>query len=104
MKNECVICEAPLEYLDTDVVMECVICHKKEYSKIRCINGHYVCNDCHMRGLNKIIGLCMETMRFLAATVRFSAASARLRCSSVLALSSIRQESNPLNHQEVILK
>lgn len=60
MKNECVICEAPLEYLDTDIVMECAICHKKEYSKIRCIHGHYVCNDCHMRGLNKIIGLCME--------------------------------------------
>ena len=60
MKNECVICEAPLEYLDTDVVMECAICHKKEYSKIRCKNGHYVCNDCHMRGLNNIIGLCMK--------------------------------------------
>lgn len=60
MKNECVICEAPLVFLDTDVVMECAICHKKEYSKIRCKNGHYVCNDCHMRGLNKIIGECME--------------------------------------------
>ena len=60
MKNEYVICEAPLEYLDTDVVMECAICQKKEYSKIRCKNGHYVCNDCHMRGLNNIIGLCMK--------------------------------------------
>ena len=60
MKNECVICEAPLEYLDTDVVMECEICHRKEYSKIRCRNGHYVCNECHMRGLNRIIDICME--------------------------------------------
>lgn len=60
VKNECVICGEPLEYLEKDIVMECVICHRKEYSKIRCSHGHYVCNDCHMRGLNQIIGLCME--------------------------------------------
>mgnify|MGYP003313403512 CR=1 FL=1 len=30
MKDECVICKAPLEYLEQDVPMECVICHKKE--------------------------------------------------------------------------
>ena len=40
--------------------MECEICHKKENSKTRCINGHYVCNDCHTQGLDTIIGLCME--------------------------------------------
>ncbi len=32
MKDECVICKAPLEYLEQDVPMECVICHKKENS------------------------------------------------------------------------
>ena len=30
MKNECLICNAPLEYLDADIVMECTVCHKKE--------------------------------------------------------------------------
>ena len=30
MKEECVICKAPLEYLEQDEQMECVICHKKE--------------------------------------------------------------------------
>ena len=60
MKEECLICEAPLEYLDTDVLMECEICHKKENSKTRCVNGHYVCNDCHTQGLDTIIGLCMK--------------------------------------------
>ena len=60
MKEECLICKAPLEYLDTDILMECEICHKKENSKTRCVNGHYVCNDCHTQGLDTIIGLCME--------------------------------------------
>ena len=60
MKEECLICKAPLEYLAEDILMECEICHKKENSKTRCINGHYICNDCHMQGLDTIIGLCIE--------------------------------------------
>jgi len=60
LKEECLICSAPLEYLDADVQMECEICHKKENSKTRCIKGHYVCNDCHTKGLDSIIGLCLE--------------------------------------------
>ena len=60
MKEECLICKAPLEYLETDILMECEICHKKENSKTRCVNGHYVCNDCHTQGLDSIIGLCMK--------------------------------------------
>lgn len=61
MKEECLICKAPLEYLNEDIEMECVICHKRERSKTRCINGHYVCNNCHMAGLDNIIGLCMKS-------------------------------------------
>lgn len=60
MKEECLICKAPLEYLETDILMECAICRKRETSKTRCIHGHYVCNDCHTRGLDTIIGLCLE--------------------------------------------
>ena len=60
MKEECLICRAPLEYLESDLPMECDICHKKENSKTRCVNGHYVCSDCHTRGLDSIIGLCLE--------------------------------------------
>ena len=59
-KEECLICKAPLEYLETDILMECEICHKTENSKTRCIQGHYVCNECHTQGLDRIIGLCME--------------------------------------------
>ena len=45
MKDECLICKAPLEYLNEDTEMECELCHKKEKSKTRCVNGHYVCNE-----------------------------------------------------------
>ena len=60
MKEECLICQAPLEYLEKDELMECAICHKKENSKTRCVHGHYVCNECHTAGLDSIIGLCLE--------------------------------------------
>lgn len=59
MKEECLICKAPLEYFDKDTLMECMICHKKEHSKTRCIHGHYVCNECHTAGIDTIIGLCL---------------------------------------------
>ena len=29
MKEECLICKAPLEYLTQDEMMECAICHKQ---------------------------------------------------------------------------
>ena len=60
MKEECLICKAPLEYLEADELMECAICHKKENSKTRCVKGHYVCDDCHTAGLDSIIGLCLN--------------------------------------------
>lgn len=60
MNEECMICKAPLEYLEQDVLMECAICHKKENSKTRCVNGHYVCNECHIQGIDRMIGVCLE--------------------------------------------
>ena len=59
MKEECLICGAPLEYLLNDVEVECAVCHKKESSKTRCKNGHYVCNECHLMGADKILGVCL---------------------------------------------
>lgn len=60
MKDECLICKAPLEYLREDVLMECAICGKKEPSKTRCVNGHYVCNECHTKGIDSIFGVCLN--------------------------------------------
>ena len=60
MKEECLICKAPLEYLTQDEMMECAICHKQELSKTRCVEGHYVCSDCHTQGMDSIFGLCLS--------------------------------------------
>jgi len=60
MKEECLICKAPLEYLSEDVMMECSICRKREMSKTRCVNGHYVCDECHTKGVDEIVGLCLS--------------------------------------------
>lgn len=62
MKDECLICKAPLRYLESDVLMECSVCHKKELSRTECVNGHYVCDECHTEGLDSIVGLCMNEM------------------------------------------
>ena len=71
MKDECLICKAPLVYLNQDELMECAICHKRELSKTRCVNGHYVCNECHTAGLDTIVGLCLkETSKDPAAIIK----------------------------------
>ena len=61
MNEECLICKAPLEYLDNDEEMECELCHKKQSSKTRCVNGHFVCDECHTSGMDEIISICFNT-------------------------------------------
>ena len=60
MAEECLICKAPLKYLTQDEMMECAVCHKKEASKTRCVNGHFVCSECHTQGMDSIFGICLE--------------------------------------------
>ena len=60
MKEECLICKAPLEYLVQDEMMECAICHRTELSKTRCSNGHYVCSECHTQEMEGIFGICLS--------------------------------------------
>ena len=61
MHEECLICAAPLEYLKDEIPMECAICHKTYPSNARCVNGHYVCDSCHQKGLDQIFGLCLKS-------------------------------------------
>jgi len=68
VNDECLICKVPLVYLEADEPMECSVCHKRENSKTRCVNGHYVCNECHTQGLDAILALCLgETSKDPAA-------------------------------------
>ena len=60
MKEECLICKAPLVYLEAEELMECAVCHKKIRSKTRCIKGHFVCDSCHTAGMDAIVGICLQ--------------------------------------------
>mgnify|MGYP003308179517 CR=1 FL=1 len=48
--DECLICKAPLEYLEKPEPMRCEICFKTFDSTARCVKGHFVCDDCHSGG------------------------------------------------------
>lgn len=60
MKEECLICKAPLVYLENDALMECALCHKKSRSNAECQNGHFVCDECHTKGAGSIIEVCLS--------------------------------------------
>ncbi|MBR1439511.1 MAG: hypothetical protein IJ587_13360, partial [Synergistaceae bacterium] len=60
MNDECLICGAPLEYLGNAEMMECSLCRRTELSRTKCTSGHYVCNECHTNGIDKIMELCMK--------------------------------------------
>ena len=57
--NECLICKQPLEYLEREEEMECLLCRKKEGSRTRCVNGHYVCDECHTQGFSQLFTVCL---------------------------------------------
>jgi hypothetical protein len=61
MNEECLICQAPLEYLEADVEMECAVCRKKQRSQTRCIQGHFVCDACHTSGMDSILAICLKS-------------------------------------------
>lgn len=60
MKNECLICGSPLEYLKEDTLMECSVCHQWKLSKARCTAGHFVCDECHSGGVDEIFNVCLS--------------------------------------------
>ena len=61
MNEECLICKAPLEYLDAGEEMECELCRKRIRSKTRCVNGHFVCDECHTSGMDQILSICLNS-------------------------------------------
>lgn len=58
MNEECLVCKAPLEYLEEDEMMECRFCRKRQSSKVRCVNGHFVCDECHAAGVGEMLSIC----------------------------------------------
>ncbi len=60
MNEECLICQSPLTYLETAQSMKCELCGKTELSKTACIKGHFVCDECHTKGMDAVIGICLS--------------------------------------------
>lgn len=58
--NECLVCGEPLLYLSSSELMKCEYCRKEEKSRTRCVNQHYVCNECHSAGIDQILNLCLH--------------------------------------------
>lgn len=57
--EECLICKERLVYLETAEQMTCSLCQKTELSNCRCANGHYVCSECHMAGMDSFLTVCL---------------------------------------------
>lgn len=61
-EGACLVCGEPLVYLEKAEEMECVYCHKKEMSRAKCREDHYVCDDCHAKkGVEAIMEYCSKT-------------------------------------------
>ena len=58
--EECLICGEQLIYLEAAEQMTCSICKKVEVSNCRCADGHYVCSECHMSGMDSFLGVCLK--------------------------------------------
>lgn len=60
INEECLICKEHLIYLEKEEMMECAVCHQQFSSKTRCVNGHFVCDDCHRSGIDSIFQFCLQ--------------------------------------------
>lgn len=59
---ECLICGAPLIYLDHQETMKCAVCGDSFPSHACCENGHYICDSCHAKdALDLICQFCLRT-------------------------------------------
>jgi hypothetical protein len=49
--ENCHVCSGKLEYYDTGKELTCFCCGKSETANICCSNGHYICDECHGKGV-----------------------------------------------------
>lgn len=58
--EECLICGKPLKYFDEAKELKCAICGKTVLSKASCVDGHFVCDECHSSGIGLIKTICLH--------------------------------------------
>jgi len=54
-KTGCIICGNKLVYQDKSDKLECYICKKTYESHVKCVNGHFICDNCHSLPANDLI-------------------------------------------------
>ena len=57
--NGCLICGADLKYSDDYRAQTCYYCKGTFQSNVTCLNGHYVCDECHARSGTELIETCL---------------------------------------------
>jgi len=61
-KSGCMVCGAPLEYLDREQRLPCHFCGKMGMVSAVCSDGHYVCDTCHAENALQVIErICLTT-------------------------------------------
>jgi MoaA/NifB/PqqE/SkfB family radical SAM enzyme/SAM-dependent methyltransferase len=53
--TDCMVCGAPLLYLDEDRQESCHFCKTVRTTRAVCSNGHYVCDTCHAEDARQVI-------------------------------------------------
>ena len=54
-KTGCCICGKELVYLDNNETMTCYYCDQVYDANVKCLNGHYVCDQCHSSNATEFI-------------------------------------------------
>ncbi|TEB08561.1 Cyclic pyranopterin monophosphate synthase 1 [Pelotomaculum schinkii] len=59
----CLVCGGELFYnADSAIDVKCVICGKEEQSNTICVNGHYICDECHREKILDVVErVCVAT-------------------------------------------
>lgn len=62
-KSGCCVCGKDLVYKTESERLTCFYCGKQFFSNVTCIEGHYVCDNCHAASPNDLIEtLCISTL------------------------------------------
>ncbi|HIY08301.1 MAG TPA: SAM-dependent methyltransferase [Firmicutes bacterium] len=61
-EGACLVCGKPLVYTETARELRCVFCHKPAAAYASCVDGHYVCDQCHEeKGVQTILDYCLSS-------------------------------------------
>jgi len=62
-KSGCCVCGKDLIYKNESENMSCFYCGKQSYANVTCLDGHYVCDNCHASSANDLIeNFCINTL------------------------------------------